>query len=131
MDARGGQSLPVADLDRRFYAQVVDQLLGGAVLALAVVGASFLDGWGWRLVLVLVATLAVVTAYAVALGTTGSTPGKAALGLRALGEQDAAPVGVGHALLRTVVVALAGVPVDRRREDIFAWVTELPVAVTA
>jgi len=28
------------------------------------------------------------------------------------------------------MVALAGIPVDRRREDIFAWVTELPMAVT-
>jgi hypothetical protein len=34
-------------------------------------------------------------------------------------------------LLRTAMVALAGVPVDRRREDIFAWVTELPMAVSA
>ena len=34
-------------------------------------------------------------------------------------------------LLRTAMVALAGVPVDQTREDIFAWVTELPVAVTA
>lgn len=101
---------PVADLDRRFYAQVVDQLLGAAVLAIAAFGASFLDSWVWRLAVMLGATVAVVTAYAVALGTTGRTPGKAALGLGALGDQDAAPIGVGHALLRTVVVALAGVP---------------------
>lgn len=33
-------------------------------------------------------------------------------------------------LLRTAMVALAGMPVDRPREDIFAWVTELPMAVT-
>ncbi len=49
MDARGGQSLPVADLDRRFYAQVVDQLLGALAIAAGIALAAPLDGWPMRL----------------------------------------------------------------------------------
>lgn len=110
MDARGGQSLPVADLDRRFYAQVVDQLLGALAIAAGIALAAPLDGWPMRLLVMLLVVAAVLTAYAVALGTTGSTPGKAALGLRALDERDGTPIGVGNALVRSVVVALAGLP---------------------
>lgn len=110
MDARGGQSLPVADLDRRFSAQVVDQLLGALAIAAGIALAAPLDGWPVRLVVVLLVVTAVLTAYAVAIGTSGSTPGKAVLGLRVLDEQDATPIGVGDALVRTVVVALAGLP---------------------
>lgn len=110
MDARGGHSLPVADLDRRFYAQVLDQLLGAAAIGVGVALASLLDGWPTRLAVVVLVVAAVLTAYAVALGTTGRTPGKAALGLRVLDERDGAPIGVGNALVRSVVVALAGLP---------------------
>ncbi len=49
MDARRGQSLPVADLDKRFCAQVVDQSLGAVAIGLGIVLASLLVGDRMRL----------------------------------------------------------------------------------
>ncbi len=100
----------VADLDRRFSATVGDQLLGGVVVALGVTLAGLLDGWVARLAVVLGTALLVLSAYAVALGLTGRTPGKAALRLRVVAEGTTEPIGVGRAYLRTLLVALGGLP---------------------
>jgi uncharacterized RDD family membrane protein YckC len=102
--------LPAAELDRRFYALVIDQALGFSVLALAAAVASRLDSWWVRLLLLVLAAGAVVTAYALGLATRGRTPGKALVGLRVLAEGTGGPVGLGPALVRTVVVGLAGLP---------------------
>jgi uncharacterized RDD family membrane protein YckC len=104
----------VADLDRRFYAFAVDRLIAWTVdVAMAVVVARLLWSRGHVFVgvLVLVATvLAVGLVFAVLLGSTGATPGKALLGLRLVHTGSGAPVGVGPAILRTTVLGLATVP---------------------
>jgi uncharacterized RDD family membrane protein YckC len=103
---------PIAELERRFYAFAIDRLLtwGGcavvgvlAWLALGdeplavvgVVGAVLVLGW---------LALAVMT------GVAGTTPGKSAVGLRVVHHGTGTPVGVGPALLRSVVVATASLP---------------------
>lgn len=103
---------PIAELERRFYAFAIDRLvtwslyvavgvvarlvLGDEVLAVTgiVVGAMVL---GW---LVLAATT----------GVSGSTPGKAAVGLRVVHHGTGTPVGLGPALLRSLVLAAASLP---------------------
>lgn len=104
------RAIPVAELDRRFSATVLDQLVGGALMAGAVALASLLDGWAARVAVILAAAVLVLTAYAVALGVTARTPGKAALRLRVVAEGTDLPIGVGRALVRTLLVALGGVP---------------------
>ena len=104
----------VADSDRRFYAFAVDRLIAwGVDLAVALVAQHFLIARGHVLagVLVVVATVLVVGGvFAVLLGITGSTPGKAFCGLRVIDPRTGRPIGAGPALLRTAVVAAATVP---------------------
>lgn len=106
--------LLAAGLDRRFYALVLDRLVAWLWYALAALVAWLLF-WssgrlGWGLVLVGLAVAALLAAYAVALGRTGATPGKAALGLRLLRVEDGEPIGVPQALLRVLLLGLAGAP---------------------
>jgi uncharacterized RDD family membrane protein YckC len=62
-------------------------------------------------VALIVGVLAVVgVVFAVVLGTMGSSPGKAALGLRLVSAEEGRPIGVGPALLRTVIVGAAALP---------------------
>ena len=105
--------LPTADLDRRFYAHVVDR--GGAWATYAVVGglAAWLLPDASALVLVALVlgwALLVQLALAVLLGLRGLSPGKALLGLRAVSTTTGRPVGVPRALLRGTVVAVSGLP---------------------
>lgn len=112
-DAPARRLLPVAGLDRRFYAWVLDRAL--AVTAYAGAGLA-----AWRLVeagrpglagaLLAVTVLVVVAAFAVGEGLVGSTPGKALLGLRTVDVESGLPVGVGPALVRGAVLELAGLP---------------------
>jgi hypothetical protein len=55
-------------------------------------------------------TAVVAVVFAVVLGTMGSSPGKAALGLRLVSADEGRPIGVGPALLRTVIVGAAALP---------------------
>lgn len=104
--------LPAADLERRFTAFAVDRLLGWGVAAGVAAAAWQLGGTSvWVALLVFAGTavlLGIVTA--VLLGTTGLTPAKAMLGLRVVRQSDGAPIGVGPALTRVLVLGVAGLP---------------------
>jgi len=113
-----------ADLDRRFYAYAIDRAIGwglgaavGALLwwvldmddALVVGGAVF-------------GTIVVVSlVFAVLQGTSGATPGKSALGIRSVKETAGRPPGVGGALLRAVILGLAGLPTAGIGVATLAW----------
>lgn len=107
------QTLPAASLDRRFYAYALDRLVAWPLLALA---AWF--GWGlatdgsWLpgLALVLGVGLLVTVVLGLLVGLRGGTPGKAVLGLRVVGVETGQPLGAGPGVLRTLVLALAGLP---------------------
>ncbi|MEP7737615.1 RDD family protein [Nocardioides sp. 31GB23] len=114
--------LPVADLERRYYAHAVDR--GLAWSSYAAVGG--LAGWLLDDPLVVVAlvlgwVLALQVALAVLLGLRGLSPGKALLGLRVVSERTGGPVGVAPALLRGLVVGLAGVPTLLLGAATLAW----------
>ncbi|HWJ11769.1 MAG TPA: RDD family protein [Nocardioides sp.] len=108
----GPVMFPPAVLDRRFSAFVLDRVVawglsgavGYAVWALldTSVPVALLSAVGCDVVLGIV--LAVLT------GTTGVTPGKAAVGLRVVRRGTGRPIGVLAALGRYVVLGLAGVP---------------------
>lgn len=104
-------TFPVAGLDRRFYAFVLDRLIGWGLVAAAVWAAYelfFRDDEAWPgIALVAGAVLLVWLVFGVALGVTGATPGKAAAGLRAVHDGTGTPVGVGRALLRGAVLGVA------------------------
>ena len=107
-------SYPPAGLDRRFYALAVDRLLAWPVLAAGVYAAyRFLlaDGdvaAGIAVILALVVVIGV--GFAVLAATLGTSPGKAATGLRLVSAEEGRPIGVARALLRGLVVGLAGLP---------------------
>ncbi len=105
---------PPAHLDRRVTACAVDRALAWGIAA----GVGYA---GWRftsapdrpwLVVAWFAGAAVVLGlvFAVVLGTTGTSPGKALAGLRVVRQRDGRPIGVVAAVERTVVLGLAGLP---------------------
>jgi uncharacterized RDD family membrane protein YckC len=104
----------MAGLDRRFYAFVVDRLVGWTLIAAAGWAAYalfFRDDEVWGGVALLAgAVLLVWLLFAIALGASGATPGKAAAGLRVVGADTGAPIGVGRALVRGLVLGVATVP---------------------
>jgi uncharacterized RDD family membrane protein YckC len=106
--------LRVAETDRRFYAFAVDRVIAwGIDLAVAVVAQHYLLSRGHVLagvLLVVAAVLVIGAVFAVMLGVTGSTPGKAFCGLRVIDVRTGRPVGVGPALLRSLIVTGATVP---------------------
>src|SRR5690606_19218924 len=98
----------------RFYAFAIDRLLTGVLYA----GTAYL---AWRFLIdrdrlwAGVATIAggvlvVGLVLAVLLGLRGSSPGKAAVGLRVVRHEDGRPIGVGPAVLRSLVLGVAGLP---------------------
>ncbi len=107
-------SYPPAGLDRRFYAYAVDRLAAWPLLAAGAYAAYVLfldDGEVLPGVVLIGAVCAVVgVVFAVVLGTMGSSPGKAALGLRLVSVDEGRPIGVRPALLRTVIVGAAALP---------------------
>jgi uncharacterized RDD family membrane protein YckC len=120
--AAAGTHLSPADLERRYYAHVVDRGLAWASYA-AVAGLAgwLLDGPGAVLLVVLGWVLVVQVGLAVLLGLRGMSPGKALLGLRAVSERTGDPVGVGPALLRGLVVGLSGPPTLLLGAAMLAW----------
>lgn len=107
--ARG--AVPVGDLERRFHAFVLDRLLGWSIAAGAGL-ATWAGGLGpWVSAGVAVAVLALATlGLAVLLGVRGATPGKAALGLRVVDAVTGAPIGIGRALVRQLLLGLSLLP---------------------
>jgi uncharacterized RDD family membrane protein YckC len=112
--ARPEAGLRVAETDRRFYAFAVDRLIAwGIDLAVAVVAQHYQLSRGHApagVLLIAGTVLAVGAAFALLLGVTGSTPGKAFCGLRVIDTRTGRPIGVGPALLRSLIVAGATVP---------------------
>lgn len=114
--------LPTADLERRYYAHVLDRALAWTTYAaVAGLGWWLLDGPTAVVLTLLGWVLVVQVALAVLLGLRGLSPGKAALGLRAVGAGTGRPVGVGAALLRGLVVGLAGLPTLLLGAATLAW----------
>lgn len=113
-----------AEMERRFTAAVIDRAVGWGIAAAAAFGV-------WQLVdphhgAVVVLTFLGVAALvglvlAVLVGTTGLTPGKAATGLRVLRRTTGRPIGVGAALLRAIVLGIAGLPTAGLGLATFAW----------
>jgi uncharacterized RDD family membrane protein YckC len=107
-------SYPPAGLDRRFYAFAVDRLAAWPLIGAGVYAAYRLflvDGDVWPGVALIVGVVALVgLVFAVVLGTMGGSPGKAAMGLRLVSVEEGRPMGVGRALLRTMVVGTATLP---------------------
>jgi uncharacterized RDD family membrane protein YckC len=107
-------SYPPAGLDRRFYALAIDRLLAWPVLTAGVYAAyRFLiaDGAVVAGIAVIVGLVVLIGAgFAVLAGTLGTSPGKAAMGLRLVSAEEGRPIGVGSALFRGLVVGLAGLP---------------------
>src|SRR5689334_16977075 len=105
---------PAAGLDQRFYAFLLDRLIAWALF-----GAAAWLAWAvwWDdgsvlpgLLLLLGVVLLVSGAYAAVLGVLGTSPGKAAMGLRVVHHGTGTPIGLGPALLRTLVVGVATLP---------------------
>ncbi|ANH36946.1 RDD family protein [Nocardioides dokdonensis FR1436] len=117
--------LPTADLDRRFYAHVVDRAVAWTAYAAAAgLGWWLLPGPGVtvaRLLLVVGWFVVVQVLLAALLGLRGLSPGKALLGLRAVSASTGRPVGVPYALLRGLVVAVAGLPTLFLGAATLAW----------
>jgi uncharacterized RDD family membrane protein YckC len=107
-------SFPVAGLERRFYAFVIDRVVAWTVIGAACWAAYELflrDDRPWAAIgLVAAVVLLVWVVFAVALGSSGVTPGKALLGLRAVHHGTGTPIGVGRALLRGLVLGVATIP---------------------
>lgn len=120
-----GAVFPAAELDRRFYAFALDRLLGWTVVAAGVAASYALLIEAGRTaagiaVSVGVAVL-VVLAFALVLGLRGTSPGKAALGLRVVDAESGAPIGVGRSLLRSLVLGLATLPTFGIGVATLAW----------
>jgi uncharacterized RDD family membrane protein YckC len=121
-------ALAPAELDRRFYAYVVDRVIGwglgaasGALLwllldehrALVVAGA-------------VVGTVVLVSlVLAVLQGTSGATPGKSALGIRAVDVETGSPPGVGATLTRSLLLGAAGLPTAGLGVAMLAWIAAM------
>ncbi|GAB2887249.1 RDD family protein [Nocardioides pacificus] len=118
-------TFPPAGLDRRFYAFGVDRLLAWSAYAGAGWAAwSFLIDRDrlWLGVGAMVgAVLLVSLLFAVVLGLTGASPGKALLGLRVVHHGTGTPIGVGRALLRGLVLGGAMLPTFGLGVATLAW----------
>jgi len=102
---------PVAELERRFYAFAIDRVLTWVLVSLVGVGGWFLLDDAWLALGVASTALVVVwLALPVLVGVTGNTPGKSVTGLRVVHHGTGTPIGVGRALLRSTVLALASLP---------------------
>jgi len=103
---------PIAQLERRFTAFAVDRLLAWGLLAVVgVLTAMFVSDEVWTVVGVVAGAMVVLwLVLSVVLGVTGSSPGKAMSGLRVVHHGTGTPIGVGRALLRSLVLGVSGLP---------------------
>lgn len=116
---------PVAGLGRRFYALVFDRIIGWGLIALASwLAYHFLisrDRFWPGIAAIAGATLFVWLIFAIALGSSGATPGKAMMGLRAVQVGTGTTIGVGRALLRGAIVGIATIPTFGLGVATLAW----------
>jgi uncharacterized RDD family membrane protein YckC len=115
----------VAGPDRRFYAFVIDRLIVWGIClgeAYAAYVALIEPGHVWTGVAAIVGTVLLVWLItSMLVGLYGLTPGKAMLGLRVLSVEDARPVGVPTAMLRTFLLGVAGLPTLGFGAAALAW----------
>jgi uncharacterized RDD family membrane protein YckC len=116
---------PAAELDRRFYAFTVDRLIAWGLYAAAAYLAYrlfFSDDRTWPGVGLVGAVVVVVWfAFAVPLGVAGVSPGKALAGVRLVDHETGVPIGLGRALLRTVILGVAALPTVCLGVATLAW----------
>jgi uncharacterized RDD family membrane protein YckC len=111
--------------DRRFYAFVLDRLLAWGLYAVAAWAAyTYLiePGRLWAGVAVIAGTVLLVWLLTgLGVGLWGITPGKALVGLRVLSAEDARPIGVKLALLRSFMLGVATLPTIGFGAAALAW----------
>ncbi|SEC44404.1 Uncharacterized membrane protein YckC, RDD family [Nocardioides exalbidus] len=114
---------PVAQLERRFTAFAIDRLLAWSLLAaVGLVTAFFVSDELWTVVgAVAGATVLLWLVLAIVLGVSGTSPGKAMAGLRVVHHGTGTPIGVGPALLRSLVLGIAGLPTFGIGVATLAW----------
>ncbi|MBD3924871.1 RDD family protein [Nocardioides cavernae] len=114
---------PVAQLERRFAAFAIDRLLAWTVIGgVGVATALLVSDDVWTVVgAVAGATVLLWLVLAVVLGLTGTSPGKAVTGLRVVHHGTGTPIGVGPALLRSLVLGVAGLPTFGIGVATLAW----------
>lgn len=105
-------TLPVAGLERRFYAYAVDRALEVAFCSVAGLSAWWGTGGSWLAVTgaVVLTGLLLATLVAVMVGSAAATPGKRLLGLRLVDHASGSAPTFGRAWLRTVLLGLASIP---------------------
>ena len=103
---------PIAQLERRFTAFAVDRLLAWSLLAaVGVLTAVLVSDDLWTVIGVVAGTMVLLwLVLAVVLGVKGTSPGKAMSGLRVVHHGDGTPIGIGPALLRSLVLGASGLP---------------------
>ena len=114
---------PIAQLERRFTAFAVDRLLAwGLLAAVGVVTAVAVSDDVWTVIGAVAGAMVVLwLVFAVALGLSGTSPGKALYGLRVVHHGDGTPIGVGPALLRSFVLGASGLPTFGLGLATLAW----------
>ena len=114
---------PIAQLERRFTAFAVDRLLAWSLLAVVgVLTVLFVSEEVWTVVGVVAGAMVLLwLVLAVVLGVSGTSPGKAMSGLRVVHHGDGTPIGVGPALLRSLVLGVSGLPTFGIGVATLAW----------
>ncbi|WP_193605588.1 RDD family protein, partial [Nocardioides dongkuii] len=129
--AAAGTTYPAAGLERRFHAFTLDRLVAWALDAAGIAAAYLLlveRGRTAAGVAAMVGTVLLVSlAYAVLLGLRGTSPGRAAVGLRVVDATTGTPIGVGRALLRTAVLGVATLPTFGLGVATLAWTAVMDV----
>ena len=107
-------TFPAAELDRRFYAFVIDRTVAWTLAALAGLVVYRLSGpersVAVAITVLVVSALLVGLAVAAVQGLKGFSPGKALLGLRVVHLGSGSPLGLSAGLLRSLVLALSTLP---------------------
>jgi len=121
-EQQAAATYPIAELERRFYAFFIDRLLGWTPVAVAGFSAWLVLDDVWSAVAAAAGVMVLLwLVLAVVVGVSGSTPGKAMVGLRVVHHGTGTPIGVGRSLLRSVVLALASVPTFALGLATLAW----------
>ncbi|GAA1927264.1 RDD family protein [Nocardioides hwasunensis] len=114
---------PIAQLERRFTAFAVDRLLAWGLLAIVgLVTALFVSVEFWTVVGAVAGAMVLLwLVLAIVLGVSGTSPGKALTGLRVVHHGTGTPIGVGPALLRSLVLGIGGLPTFGIGVATLAW----------